>query len=319
MRSTLLAALATVGLVGCVGGIESGGGTDPLDSPDGDGNDNGRTTRPAATSPRRRHCFDSACSRPHDEVQHERVPLRVGDGNHPHPLRGDRCRARLAGRDELHRPGRQNYAASAAPILTMIKVGHPQGPELHDRRRGEDHDLAEQEVELRNGQPTQPVTPAPRLSRRRPSASSPKVRGPACSSPTSRREHGAGVGQPERPEQPAVRELPLERRRGLHRHPADEPVLTTWSRRRSTSSCSTSRVDLTGGAPMAKVIVNTASFKGVSEGARPAPRAPAVQLDEQPGYDGSEPVLHRHHGARERRSRACVTRSRSRTTRSGCY
>ena len=42
MRSTLLA-IAMVGLVGCVGGIESGngGGGDPLETPDGDGNDNG--------------------------------------------------------------------------------------------------------------------------------------------------------------------------------------------------------------------------------------------------------------------------------------
>jgi len=40
MRATLLAAIAAVGLVGCVGGISSEGG-DPLDSPDGDGNDNG--------------------------------------------------------------------------------------------------------------------------------------------------------------------------------------------------------------------------------------------------------------------------------------
>ena len=41
MRSTLLAAMiAAVGLVGCVGGISSEGGN-PLDSDDGDGNNNG--------------------------------------------------------------------------------------------------------------------------------------------------------------------------------------------------------------------------------------------------------------------------------------
>jgi len=42
-------------------------------------------------------------------------------------------------------------------------------------------------------------------------------------------------------------------------------------------------VDLTGGAPMAKVIVNTAFLQGRLGGPRPAPRAPAVQLDEQQG------------------------------------
>ena len=44
MRNSLLAAIASVSLVGCVGGIDSGGGGgggDPLETPDGDGNDNG--------------------------------------------------------------------------------------------------------------------------------------------------------------------------------------------------------------------------------------------------------------------------------------
>ena len=40
MRNILLTAIAAFGLVGCVGGISSEGG-DPLQSPDGDGNDNG--------------------------------------------------------------------------------------------------------------------------------------------------------------------------------------------------------------------------------------------------------------------------------------
>ena len=39
MRISLLAAIATVGLMGCIGSVEQGG--NPLETGDGDGNDNG--------------------------------------------------------------------------------------------------------------------------------------------------------------------------------------------------------------------------------------------------------------------------------------
>jgi hypothetical protein len=161
MRTTLLAAIATVGLVGCVGGIEQG--PDPLTSPDGDGNDNGDNPAGENLAAAKQlfdtnvfsivtaKCSGGAC---HSETATGATLTRFVATD---PAKGWQVATNyqaLVG----------NFTLTAAPILTLVKPGTHKGVVYTA-----DEDLKitawlQKEVELRNGQTTPPPPGAESLS-----------------------------------------------------------------------------------------------------------------------------------------------------------
>lgn len=154
MRSTLLAAIAMVGLAGCVGGIESGTG-DPLGSPDGDGNDNGDNPAGGDLTEAKRlfddnvfpliqKCGAAAC---HGEAAQGATLTRFVAAE---PSRGWSVATNytaLVG----------NFVSTAAPILTYIQGRGHQG--MADWSADEVTKITawlDKEVALRNGQTTPP-------------------------------------------------------------------------------------------------------------------------------------------------------------------
>ncbi|MDB4963903.1 MAG: hypothetical protein JWP01_3902 [Myxococcales bacterium] len=268
MRSTLLAALVTVGMVGCVGGIESGGGPDPLESPDGDGNDNG--DNPAGSDlTAAKQLFDTGV-----------FPVLEAKCS------GGACHAETAQGSTLTRfvatdPANGwtiatnytalvgNYAASAAPILTKVKPGTHQG--VTGYTPDEETKITawlNKEVELRNGQPMQPTTPGVETL----SAATERVLSEfaGCMSLTNFKT--ANMAQ-------AWGNLNANNNQQCENCHATggEGFIATQQEALFYNVVSTKKyfflqyltVDLTGGAEMAKVIMNTVSFKGVSEGLDP--------------------------------------------------
>lgn len=154
MRTTLLAAIATVGLVGCVGGIESGGGAPPPKPEEGDdGNDNGDNPAGADLTeakaifdtkvwPVIQKCSGGAC---HAETATGATLTRFVASD---PTRGWQVATNytaLVG----------NFAPSAAPILTYVRPGH-QGVTWDMAEEASITEWLTKEVELRNGQTTPP-------------------------------------------------------------------------------------------------------------------------------------------------------------------
>jgi hypothetical protein len=149
MKATLLAAIATVGLVGCVGGIDQGGG-DPLQSPDGDGNDNGDNPAGADLSAAKTlfdtnvypivnaKCSGAAC---HSETATGSTLTRFVATSATNGWSVAVNYQALVG----------NFTASAAPILTHIAAGHQGRSYLPDEVTKITAWL-DKEVELRNGQ-----------------------------------------------------------------------------------------------------------------------------------------------------------------------
>lgn len=159
MRSTLLAALATVGLVGCVGGIDSGVPIEPADVATGDdGNDDGGNPAQSDLTAAKAlfdsgvfptiqaKCSTNAC---HAETATGTTLTRFVATD---PALGWQIAvnyAALVG----------NYAASAAPILTMIKPGTHKNVTYTTDEETKITAWLNKEVELRNGQPSQPTQP----------------------------------------------------------------------------------------------------------------------------------------------------------------
>lgn len=154
MRKAILAAtLTTIGLVGCVGGIESGGGSDPLESPDGDGNDNG--DNPAGEDltaakqlfdtnvyPIIQRCSGGAC---HSETATSATLTRFVGSDVSRGWQVAVGFQALVG----------NFTPTAAPILTYIQGRNHQGmADWSSPEVAKISDWLTKEVELRNGQTT---------------------------------------------------------------------------------------------------------------------------------------------------------------------
>lgn len=157
MRISLLAAIATVDLMGCIGSVEQGG--NPLETGDGDGNDNGDnpaggdltaakqlfdTTVYAIISAK---CTGSAC---HAETSQGATLTRFVATD---PAQGWQTATNyqaLVG----------NFTPTAAPILTKLPAGIPhQGVSYTADETTKITAWLTKELELRNGQPNQPTTP----------------------------------------------------------------------------------------------------------------------------------------------------------------
>lgn len=158
MRKTLLAALA-VGLVGCVGGIESGGGTgpDPLETGDGDGNDNG--DNPAGGDL-------TAAKQLFDEGVFPLVQKCGGIACHAESAVGatltrfvadDAARGWQVATNYTALVG--NYVAANAGIITYIDGrNHQAMPDWSATEKAAITAWLDKELELRSGQPTDPGT-----------------------------------------------------------------------------------------------------------------------------------------------------------------
>ena len=267
MRSTLLAALATVGLVGCVGGIESGGGTDPLDSPDGDGNDNGDNPAGSDLSAAKAlfdsgvfptitmKCSTNAC---HAESATGTTLTRF--------VATDAARGWQVATNYTALVG--NYAASAAPILTMIKSGTHKGQTYTTDEEAKITTWLNKEVELRNGQPTQPTTPGTESLSQATERVLSKFAGCMQLTDFTAANMAQAWGN--------MNSTNNQQCENCHSN-GGEGFIATQQTSLFYNVVSTKKyfflqyltVDLTGGAPMAKVVINTASFKGVSEGLDP--------------------------------------------------
>ncbi len=156
MRATLLAALATVGLVGCVGGLDQGTGN-PLGTGDGDGNDNG--DNPAGGDL-------SAAKKLFDTNVYGIVSAKCSGGScHSESATGTTLTRFVANNADTGWQVATNYQAlvgsfvsTAAPILTKIASGH-QGLSYSADDTTKITGWLNKELELRNGQPGGATTP----------------------------------------------------------------------------------------------------------------------------------------------------------------
>lgn len=264
MRATLLAALAMVGLVGCVGGVESTGG-DPLGSPDGDGNDNG--DNPAGSDlTAAKQLFDSnvytivsakcsggAC---HSETASGSTLTRF--------VATDATRGWTVATNYAALVG--NFASSAAPILTKIKAGH-QGKTYTPTEEANITAWLNKEVELRNGQTTPPPSGGETLS-----AATERVLSEfaGCMSKTNfdtaNMANAWGNMTAQNNEQ--CRDCHVTGGFGFIASDVSQPFYNVVSTKKYYF-LQYLTVDLTGGPAAAKVIVNETSFKGVSTGQDP--------------------------------------------------
>jgi len=155
MRTLLLAAIATVGLVGCIGSVESGG--NPLETGDGDGNENGDNPAGGDLTAAKQlfdqnvygiisaKCTGAAC---HSETAQGATLTRFVATD---PAQGWQTATNyqaLVG----------NFTATAAPIITKIKPGTHQGLVFTTDEETKITAWLSKELELRNGQ-TIPTTP----------------------------------------------------------------------------------------------------------------------------------------------------------------
>jgi hypothetical protein len=277
MRATLLAALAAVGLVGCVGGIEQG--SDPLGTGDGDGNDNG--DNPAGG--------DLATAKAlYDSNVYGIVNMKCSGGScHSETATGTTLTRFVATDAARGWQVATNYQAlvgsfvsSAAPILTKIASGH-QGITYSADDTTKITDWLNKELELRNGQPGGTQTP-PAGGETLPQASE-RVLSEFAGCITKANFDAANMAQ-------------AWGRMQANNGSACETCHSTGQSFFLANSAGTLMfdtvttkkyfflqyltVDLTAGATGAKVIINESSFKGVSAGQDPHrehPRFNALQ------------------------------------------
>lgn len=155
MRISLLAAIATVGLMGCIGSVEQGG--NPLETGDGDGNDSGDNPAGGDLTAAKQlfdqnvygilnaKCTGSAC---HAETSTGATLTRF--------VATDAARGWQTATNYQALVG--NYTATAAPILTKVKPGNHQGVVYTADEETKITAWLTKELELRNGQTT-PTTP----------------------------------------------------------------------------------------------------------------------------------------------------------------
>ncbi len=156
MRISLLAAIATVGLMGCIGSVEQGG--NPLETGDGDGNDNGDNPAGGDLTAAKQlfdsnvysiinaKCTGSAC---HAETSAGATLTRFVATD---PAKGWQTATNyqaLVG----------NFTATAAPIITKVKPGSHYAVVYSADDETKITAWLTKELELRNGQPSTPTEP----------------------------------------------------------------------------------------------------------------------------------------------------------------
>ena len=259
MRNILLTAIAAFGLVGCVGGISSEGG-DPLQSPDGDGNDNGDNPAGADLSAAKQlfdtnvypvinaKCTGGAC---HTENATGATVTRFVALDATKGWQTATNYAALVG----------NYASSAAPILTKIKAGH-QARTYTTQEEANITAWLNKEVELRNGQ----VAPPPQSGAETLSQATERVLSEFAGCMTKTDFDAANMAQ-------AWGGMQAQNNQecdNCHANGAEGFVASRLSTQfwnifsvKKYYFLQYMTVDLTGGATAAKVVMNTTSFKGV--------------------------------------------------------
>lgn len=272
MKATLLAAIATVGLVGCVGGIDQGGSTpDPLGSPDGDGNDNGDNPAGADLT---------AAKQLFDTTVYPLISAKCSGGAcHSETATGStltRFVATDASNGWAVADGYQalvgNFSASAAPILTHVASGH-QGKTWSSTEVSTITAWLDKEVELRNGQGTGTGTGSGSGGTTESlSQATERVLSQFAGCMSLTNFQTANMAQ-------AWGNMNATNNQQCENCHATGGFGFIASRQESLfySTVSTKKyfflqyltVDLTAGAAMAKVIINTTSFAGVSQGQDP--------------------------------------------------
>lgn len=161
MRISLLAAIATVGLVGCIGSVEQGG--NPLETGDGDGNENGDNPAGSDLTAAKQlfdtnvfgiinaKCTGAAC---HAETSQGATLTRF--------VATDPAKGWQTATNYVAVVG--NYTAPAAPVLTKITPGTHYAVVYSDDEVTKITAWLTKEVELRNGQTTPPPSGAETLA-----------------------------------------------------------------------------------------------------------------------------------------------------------
>jgi hypothetical protein len=271
MRSTLLAALATVGLVGCVGGLEQG---DPVAPETGDdGNDDGgnpaggdltvakqlfdQNVYPALTA----KCTGGAC---HSETATGSTLTRFVATDPSLGWQIATNYAALVG----------NYAASAAPILTHVAPGH-QGTSWTSDEVTKITAWLTAEVEARNGQPPAP-TGAETLSQ-----ATERVLSEFAGCMTLTDFQTANMkqwGNVNAQNNTQCRDCHATGGEGFFASDQDQPFYTVISTKKYFF-LQYLTVDLTKGAALAAVVPNTTSFAGVNRAQDPHREHPTFNLN----------------------------------------
>ncbi|MBA3457700.1 MAG: hypothetical protein H0T42_31750 [Deltaproteobacteria bacterium] len=259
--------LASIGLVGCVGGIESGGGADPLDSPDGDGNDNGDNPAGSDLSEAKAlfdtgvfptiamKCSTNAC---HSESATGTTLTRF--------VANDAARGWQIAVGYTALVG--NFATSAAPILTMVKPGTHKSVTYTTDEETKITAWLDKELELRNGQPSQPVTTGVESLSQATERVLSKFAGCMQLTDFTATNMADAWGN--------LQAQGNQECKNCHNN-GGEGFIASDNEPQFYGVVSTKKyyflqyltVDLTMGAAMAKVIINKTSFKGVAEGLDP--------------------------------------------------
>ncbi|MDX2094273.1 MAG: hypothetical protein SFX73_40965 [Kofleriaceae bacterium] len=277
MRSILLAAITTVSLVGCVGGLESGSQSpDPLESPDGDGNDNGDNPAGGDLTAAKQifddkifaviqKCGGGAC---HAENATSATLTRF--------VATDAARGWTIATNYQSLVG--NFAPSAAPILTFIKPGTHKGVTWTPDEETKITEWLNKEVELRNGQTTTPPPGTESLS-----AATERVLSEFAGCMTLQNFQASNMK--------AWGDVDCQNNQECENCHATggEGFIASQAETQFYNVVSTKKyfflqyltVDLTLGAPQAKVVVNETSFRGVYNAKDPHREHPTFNLDNE--------------------------------------
>lgn len=273
MRSILLAAIATASLVGCVGGLESGS-TDPLDTPDGDGNDNG--DNPAGSDltaakqlfdqnvfPVIQKCGGAAC---HAETATSATLTRFVATNATNGWSVATNYQSLVG----------NFTPTAAPILTKVKAGGHNAMTWSTDEETKITAWLSKELELRNGQTTPAPTGTESLS-----AATERVLSEFAGCMTYTNFQTANMkawGTVNAENNTQCRDCHVTGGEGFIASDLEQSFYNVVSQKKYYF-LQYLTVDLTGGAAAAKVVVNETSFRGVNNAQAPHTEHPKFNLD----------------------------------------
>lgn len=280
MRKTLLAAIAMASLVGCVGGIEQG--SDPLTSPDGDGNDNGDNPAGSDLTAAKTlfdtnvygiimaKCSGGAC---HSDTASGATLTRF--------VASDATKGWSTATNYQSLVG--NFTPTAAPILTKLSTPH-NGLAYSSDEVTKITTWLTKEVELRQGQTTPTPTGAESLTQ-----ASERVLAEFSGCMTLDDFKTANMAQ-------AWGNMNAQNNQQCENCHAtggegfvasrNETFMWTVFSERKYFFLQYLTVDLLGGAPAAKIIMNQTSFKGVSGGL--APHAEHPTFNSGPNSQGMQ-------------------------------
>lgn len=289
MRTSLLAALAAVGLVGCVGGIDSGGGTgpapDPLTTGDGDGNDNG--DNPAGGDltaakqlfdngvfPLIQKCGGVAC---HGEAALGATLTRF--------VADDAARGWQIATNYTAVVG--NYVAANAGMITYIDGRNHQGmPDWSATEKAAITAWLDKELELRSGQPVEPGPGDPGTTETLAQATE-RVLSEWAGCMTVANFNAANMAQA----WGAMQAQNNQECDNCHANGDGGFFATRYQPQRFFDILQTKKyfflqymtVDLTNGAAEAKIVINDMSMRGVANGQDPHREHPRFNADNNQG------------------------------------